>query len=1324
MSVVIRSDPSEDRDTMAARLQAHFPSLCKNITAFGLEVGDYFDDYDQQLQGRVFLRAVLLQIAQINAIRARDVQDLAGRWLAMNSEAFRMLDDSHGVDQVFTEDDIDQHDMQLLEDALGLIQSAARNQYTAASQEEQGLQEQHQATIHEERELIHSRTTDFTIFAPQQPVLPGIRVISDPERSQIRPQSQLFQRQGPVRQIPPTANSFLSQQARYPQQRLTPSTELLEHIHRGATNRGDFHSDPTASYIDPPTMDSITAIHSRGLPGPFSYGSLPHVPLADRLRSFNHSILPRGKKNPAKKSSDDARKASFGGSYHRHSSNHGTSTNFSVPISIGSPRNSASPYERRPPTMQSGPNLPSAVQMIHPGHHATTSIVGRSAGVIAQAELPPADNRTQMRYTGRRPPMSTYSQIAQWTGMGDHLQSRQPNIDFRQPPTSVVSRTPKGTEGEQPRWPRVWIGNIPADFGKAVIFEMLSPCRGLRYINEPKATEFDRKTYLWVFARYVFSVKSHHSCHTYPLLSFNTEEEAEEALDRLPQTKFKCLSEGHFLKTGWPRAPGSAQRKTPKAHNLTVDPITPCPSPPGKSEKGGQKHKSPGPMAPERAKATATTVQKPVIIGSDKRQRGPMVDVPVEKLAIAHSDKQQRTHIVGSAVEKVTVNESDEQQQAPIVGAMAANVEDGADHFSTAPTSYLQTQRSNSLVEDGKLTIPSEPSPSTWTDGAGVDPEQLRMRLQADIKATHTARHETKPSEDLDPGFSKGSAPHPADSSQQPSFASHPTHQQESTESEAHEEGEMLVVAPSGNQQLQDLVEDELPSTSSPVVKSAPAQLLGRKQKSNVPARSTSPPPPSALPQVPSPIQTRIKKKAKPKKAKGSSLLPNAKELGQATDLPSPAVESGLPALIPTKPSNLPKPETPFELDIGEHPARPQTNVHQTEDRPAKIRANSTCTSSQDLKEAMVEAGYCTAQPPSSATHFPVTDPTLARLVGMFEQEAQDEYAATQDDRIQFSEKGKTFVMNKAGMTEATEEKALLERAAAAKRLEEGSAPRTPTKNVNVKGNAVGEGSPVAALCARIEMIGLQNIAAKARRGERKLGDSLEDRRAKEARDLVDKSPKHDSSDQNSKKWVKQAEQYIESNTTPDIPLPLTPTRSAKAEVGQAETPLVVSRPGSRTAIIRLKPGEDANEIAAGHLANPATLFGTDRDELASLEDFKIAFDKPGGAMTPVPSQSKSQIISSEWSQNVVGSWNQNSGFKQSDVQEDVEEDNGGEGSSVSRGGYAEAVRKSLDERRDGEEKVEKKEAGKPMVDKSSKEDPWASDDVWGPSKSQSRKKM
>ncbi len=97
-------------------------------------------------------------------------------------------------------------------------------------------------------------------------------------------------------------------------QRYTPSTEVLEYIHPGSTSRGDFHSDSTAhnaldTFSSGPLNDYV-AIPSRGLAGPFNYRPLP--PRTQAVLPLNptgafHGNLPKGKRNPKKKSSDDAR---------------------------------------------------------------------------------------------------------------------------------------------------------------------------------------------------------------------------------------------------------------------------------------------------------------------------------------------------------------------------------------------------------------------------------------------------------------------------------------------------------------------------------------------------------------------------------------------------------------------------------------------------------------------------------------------------------------------------------------------------------------------------------------------------------------------------------------------------------------------------------------------------------------------------------------------------------------------------------------------------------------------------------------------------------
>ena len=123
MSVVIRSDPVEDRDTMAARLLTEFLMACKDITTFNPKVGDYFDGYDQELHGFEFLRAVLIHIARINAVRAQATQEYIGRWMATNTEAFALLNETHRLEQVFTEEDINQYGKEFLNYALLLVKN-------------------------------------------------------------------------------------------------------------------------------------------------------------------------------------------------------------------------------------------------------------------------------------------------------------------------------------------------------------------------------------------------------------------------------------------------------------------------------------------------------------------------------------------------------------------------------------------------------------------------------------------------------------------------------------------------------------------------------------------------------------------------------------------------------------------------------------------------------------------------------------------------------------------------------------------------------------------------------------------------------------------------------------------------------------------------------------------------------------------------------------------------------------------------------------------------------------------------------------------------
>ena len=165
--------------------------------------------------------------------------------------------------------------------------------------------------MHSQRSFTQSQAPARLPFPINVSAAQGMRASSNPEHGQPQPQGGL------VRHLPGPPGQFPAPQVRLPLQRHTPSTEVLEHIHPGSTSRGDFHSDPTAhNAMDTYTCgppNNYVATPSRGLPGPFSYRSLPPptqpVPLMNRVGTFDGKLT-KGKRNPKKKSSDDARMVS------------------------------------------------------------------------------------------------------------------------------------------------------------------------------------------------------------------------------------------------------------------------------------------------------------------------------------------------------------------------------------------------------------------------------------------------------------------------------------------------------------------------------------------------------------------------------------------------------------------------------------------------------------------------------------------------------------------------------------------------------------------------------------------------------------------------------------------------------------------------------------------------------------------------------------------------------------------------------------------------------------------------------------------------------
>ena len=121
---ILRSNPIEDQQTMAARLQEDFPEVCQAITApvTDRDVYEYFDYCDAAVQGFEFLRAVLEYIARLNASvnaeKSMKVEDYVRRWKNTNTEAFRYIRPYHAVTDLFTEEDIEEHGVDFLMEAM------------------------------------------------------------------------------------------------------------------------------------------------------------------------------------------------------------------------------------------------------------------------------------------------------------------------------------------------------------------------------------------------------------------------------------------------------------------------------------------------------------------------------------------------------------------------------------------------------------------------------------------------------------------------------------------------------------------------------------------------------------------------------------------------------------------------------------------------------------------------------------------------------------------------------------------------------------------------------------------------------------------------------------------------------------------------------------------------------------------------------------------------------------------------------------------------------------------------------------------------------
>lgn len=520
------------------------------------------------------------------------------------------------------------------------------------TRESERLREQHAYMADKNREFVHSHTLAYGPPPSSLPATQNVRATSNPERHQGHlPQYS-------VHAIPPVRHS--SQQGLWPQHHLSPSTGALGHAHTGSASRVDplaHPAPPTTGNYFSPTMGYSMHYPDRSFPVPSGYGPQMRTPIADRHQSFSN-YYPKGRKNPVKRSSDDARRSSFDVECRSRSLSRRRSSNLGAFELVQSPKskipstrlpNDSSQHLSTSHTSTDMPVFGSQQQRNTPGsekpamrnaavpfprnderrystslhatqydRYATYPHPGQPGEMTPQRGL---SNRLidSPDHTALGQPVSatdtsglsilSHATVSTGPSIDPHLAS--PNISnvraafsnvrsttsevdtLQHPlPDRGQSRFQRTTQRPQTQEspgkmmnhlpdPKIWIGGIPPELSKETVKKMLEPCRGLLAITYPRMGVYGNLNYTYVFARYVsFYV----SIPRAPLLiticlSFRSQHDAEEALDRIPQTRFADLPEGRFLNANWPRKDGSTPGRYHEENKVLTGRDTPQTSP-------------------------------------------------------------------------------------------------------------------------------------------------------------------------------------------------------------------------------------------------------------------------------------------------------------------------------------------------------------------------------------------------------------------------------------------------------------------------------------------------------------------------------------------------------------------------------------------------------------------------------------------------------------------------------------------------------------------------------------------------------------------------
>ena len=548
ISAILRSDPEAACDQMAGTYQTKYPEICLTIThpIVTADLHDFFDGSDIQRHGWQFLIKVLRKIATRNADRIADLEarlnGFADVWINVNVKASPNLikskkNTADSIRQLFTESDEQIYGPEFLNSAAALVQTKLLkifNRCRFALHIKPHMLMVLLANIDHEEDTMRLQQEYDQVYS----ISPRIQVELNADLVSTR-HDQITSSRGP---LPPL------QQMQGVAQEYGDTYGTPEHYDMGPTRP----YNPEAVYYFP----------AEGYPQPILYQQQPRrnqMASATALQSASNSSVQRGRKNPSKGLSDDARKVSRGSDSSRPSVNHGpignehwqqgrTPEQYNSNISMQIPvyashysgqssnlhpnyqRNNTSAYpphieNMRHPThphsiSQRHPNTKYLTQYpppmieqnsLYPGRASSTNVPARP--IFAKNQTPVGSNAfgnrlpgTQSRSSGRSEfdmsPRRSVPALVQSAGRGGTHRAAE--------------NTRKGAETSAIR-----IGGFPNDVSEAAIWELLRQCVGfLRFEIVSKSNGIE-SPYSWCFAYFQDPHCAQDAIHQIPRLNVN-----------------------------------------------------------------------------------------------------------------------------------------------------------------------------------------------------------------------------------------------------------------------------------------------------------------------------------------------------------------------------------------------------------------------------------------------------------------------------------------------------------------------------------------------------------------------------------------------------------------------------------------------------------------------------------------------------------------------------------------------------------------------------------------------------------------------------------